>query len=364
MNTKYFDTLKDIYSSSTIKTIITDEEFKVIWTNDSEIEELILQKSALCIFEFGTKIPTSSSIFSGMLDGIPYAYNVILYNNDEQKFFIIEIMSRDVISDHYNGVTFEAYYLKAAEIRQAVFEISNAALNIYDIFESTECYNEISLLNVQMRGCYKILSDFSSIPEIGKYHDNAMESKIFNLSEFISKMQTAFQKILSKSENVITFETEEDLYIEANIDSLTHALVDAILYIIHQSEKLPLINITVKKISDDIMINISNNGYYIEADGHQEYNEDYLNKYCNKSKGSSFDIEMYVIKQFCKRFNGRLYLSSGIKGQRSIGIRLPQANGKDMINQQELTTKFTEYFSNRFSPVYIALADVFGFDFF
>lgn len=367
LDNNYYDALKDIYSCSAIKTIITDENFNICWINDAESEELFVNKSALCVFEAGTKIPTSSGTYSGTLNNIPYNYNVLLCNKNNQRFTVIELISTDMIFDTLKIPSIMNFYTNFdATIRQAVFGISSSASNIYDILEATESYNEVGIVNMQMRDCYKILKAIMNPNETLKYIYNVMDIKVCNLSKFMAEVQSTIDKILIEKRTCIIIEAEEDLYINVDEDRFTYILVNTILHIISHTEGVPFIKVIAKKVAGDILVSISNGDYNrdIISEDFYSYAQVNSNMLINNPYVSSAP-DLYLIKLFCNRFDGKLYVVSGNPGENAVGIRLPSASEEDILScQQELKSESAKYNLNKFSPFHIGLANVYNYDFF
>lgn len=360
-----FNVLKSIYSSSKSKTVICDKDFIIRWINDERLLSRMESKSALALFQPGSEIPFASGSYTGMLNGKPYRYNVIRSEYDGEAVFILEILSEDAMMEFLTipeVMNFVAGF--DANIRQAVFGIASASSTLYDVLEATESYNEISVVNTQVRACYKILKSVMLPNEILKYVYDVMEVRVIHLSRFLSDTQEVFDRILGEKKSCITLEAEENLYVRADEERMQYMLIDAILYIIKHTEGIPSIQIHAKVLAEDILLSVSNGTCTSEDVPPEFVAYTQQNSAFQGESSCGTDADLYITNLFCRRFNGNIYTSLTGRFENAIGIRLPAAKESDFLPGESLKTEFKKYASDRFSPFYIGLADIFNFNFY
>ena len=365
MNDSYFAMLKDIYSSSDVITVLADQDFKVQWINDEALFQQNFQKSALCFFEEGASIPAASGEYSGVCNGVMYSYNVILYRHTEQTLFIIEMNHQDTVMEALRNPTVIRYLSDVdAGIRQAVFSISGSASNLFDVLEATESYNEIGLVNTQMRECYKILKAIQLPNEILKYVYDVMDTKVIELSGFLDGIQETFLRILQDRRACLSVEFEKELFVRADEERLRYMLLDMILYIIKHSQGCPCAVVSAKRVAKDILISVTPGDYIPEVSA------PWMPAYSQGAgrMGAAFadtqDTDLYIIRKFCDRFDAKMYVVSGKDGGTAIGVRLPFAEKYEDPPGGHLQSGLGKYQADKFSPFHIGLADIYNFNFF
>lgn len=361
MNTDYFKFLRDIYSSSKLKTFFADENLNIFWANSPELEIAFKGKSALTLFEEETPLPLRPGFYTCSREGVSCCFNVIAHEGDP-KIFIIETVSENTVLDLIKIKPVMDYYSNIeAKIRQSVFGISNAAGLLYETLEATESYNEIEMVNLQMRDCYRILKAIKDVNEISKYVYGVSNRKIFNVSLTLEEAKRNFDSILGSKKSCIRMEIEQDLFVDADEERFINCLLEIMLHVIKNSEGIPSIRIIAKKVAGDVLIAVTGGNCEIA-----EISE----KYCafggrGDYPSGYFSLDLYLIKLFCQTFDAKLYVVSGEGMENTIGLRMHgiHKNQAEKIST-ELKTESKDYSENKFSPYHINFADVYNYNFF
>ncbi len=361
MNTDYFEFLKGIYSSSKLKTFFADENLDIFWANSPELEMAFKGKNALVLFGEETPLPLRSGFYTCSREGVSCCFNVIAHEG-EPKIFIIETVSENTVLDLVKIKPVMDYYSNIeAKIRQSVFGISNAAGLLYETLEATESYNEIEMVNLQMRDCYRILKAIKDVNEISKYVYGLSNKRLLNLSLVLEEAKRNFESILGAKKSCIRIEIEQDLFVEADEERFVNCLLEMMLHVIKNSEGIPSISVVAKKVAKDVLVAVTG--------GRCEF-ADIPEKYCayggkGEFNGNSLSLDLYLIRLFCQTFDAKLYVVSGEGMENTMGLRMHGVSkSKAEKNSNEFKTEGKDYREDKFSPYHINFADIYNYNFF
>lgn len=346
--------LKKIYASSAVPVAIADKSFNALWFSDEKFAESFSGGTLLSAFGADFKIPENSTLCIGTVGGIPYRYNVLKCGD----LFVVEFSARDAIRDFMEIPLIQDYIVNsAAQVRQSVSSICTQGRKLFEILEDTENYDEIRSLNIQMGNCYKLLKKELFAGEILKYIYPDIDEKIVDLSAFLGESLRLHQSILGQKKDEIEITCEPDLKISCDRERLNMALLNGELFVIaHRDRRF---RIDARRTGNDILIVISNEAPVAELRSEEIFSKVY--EYHSGGRAESEGLSLYILKLFCNRFGGKLYIHYSNGGGVTLGIRLPAS---DDIPELELSSDQRIYREDKFSPVHIALGDIYEYPFF
>lgn len=346
--------LKMLYSSSAVPVAIADENFRVLWCSEEKLSGSFSDGTLFSVFEPGFEIPKSSAVCTGTVGGIPYRYNVLKCGD----LFVVEFLSRDAIRDFMAFPAVQDYILNSsAQVRESVSSICIQAKSIFDVLEATENYDCMKSLNIQMGNCYKILKKSMFSGEALKYFYPEINEKVIDLTAFLEESLRKHREILGRNKDEIEIISEPGLKISCDRERLNMALLNAELFVISRRGRKFRVN--AQRMGSEILIGISN-----EASAEEPHREELFStvyEYRQGGMAESEGLSLYILKLFCQRFGGRIYLRYSRNGGVTLGIRLPAS---DEIPELELSSDQKIYRDDKFSPAHIALADVYEYPFF
>lgn len=347
------ETLKMLYSSCEIPVAIADEAFNILWYNKEKLPAYFSDGTLLPAFAPDFKIPRNSAVCAGTVGGIPYKYNVLKLGN----LFVVEFISRDIVRDFVEIPAIQDYMMNSeAQVRHSVSAICAQARNIFDVLEDTENYETIKSLNIQMGNCYKILKKEMFAGEVRKYSCEISDS-VIDLTAFLEESLVQHRKIMGKNKDSVLITAENGLKIRCNKDRLNMALLNAELFVINRRDGRFSVN--ARRIGDEILIGISNEVRLPELMKEDLFST--VHEFRRDGKGESEGLSLYILKLFCNRFGGKIYLRYSRDGGVTLGITLPAS---DDIPDLELSSEQKIYREDKFSPVNIALGDIYEYPFF
>ena len=336
------DFISNLYSETLLPVLITDENLKVIWSNDNSLLEELSNTDLSEIFVFDSQ--ESSSLLSVKIN--EEIQNVSIFNvkeNDKTEGYIIKFLSvydskRFFVNERY----LNSLMLFFSMLRNNISGIVSISAMLQSSLEEKEMYDELGYLNIQMNYCYKILAETVNSSEMSRYFSN-----IFNIY------------IIRDPNLSITCKCEDDVFI--NIDSdrflvaIMNIIINSIQYNISEHKE---IKVTLKKSDAYASISISDNGIGISKDIIDELleiideNDIIVDQSIKTGKGYANGYD--VISKFCKAFGCKILISSKEDEGTTVMLRIPLA-----INDsypEHLQSETADYLINRFSNVYLLVS--------
>lgn len=348
------EALKMLYSSSAVPVAIADKDFHILWLSDEKLSAGFSDGTLLSAFGADFKIPEKSALCTGTVGGIPYRYNVLRCGD----LYVVEFSTQDAIRDFMGIPLIQDYVLNsAAQVRESVSSICTQGRKLFEILEDTENYDDIRSLNIQMGNCYKLLKKELFAGEVLKYIYPDIDEKVVDLTAFLQESLRIHQSILGKNRDEIEIVCEPNLKISCDRERLNMALLNGELFVIaHRDRRF---RIDAKRLGNEILIGISNEAPTAEPGGEGIFSKVY--EYHCGGRAESEGLSLYILKLFCNRFGGKLYIHYSKGGGVTLGIRLPAS---DDIPEPVLHSERKLYHEDKFSPVHIALGDIYEYPFF
>ncbi|MEG0614858.1 MAG: hypothetical protein RR540_03805 [Oscillospiraceae bacterium] len=356
MNNAFFEFLKEFCDLSTNNCLIADKDFRIIYTNDTAANSELLGQNALMFFAADEKIPTENGFVSGMLSSYPYIYKIVIFHKEED-YYLVDLLTTNAFTCFFKLEAFKNFYSTLnAQLRQSIFGIVNSASVLVETLDAEECYNEIQYLNILMGNCYRIL-DCTVLSSETIHYIEGVSNATFNLSDYFHNFEEIFQQVYPRSKSDLEFYVEDNLFINAEEERLTYAIVNAIAFLCKKNPKNPAVSVDVKNVAGEILIHVHAKTNFAETKEHilsQVFT--YGNEEINEN------LSLYILKRFTDEYGGKLYLRRGSNGDCSIGIRLPLS--KDKKTSTDFKSKMDSYGDNRFSPIHIGFAEIFNIEYF
>ncbi len=353
------DFISNLYSETLLPVLITDENLKVIWSNDNSLLQRFGNTDLSEIFVFDSQ--ESSSLLSVKIN--EEIQNVSIFNvkeNDKTEGYIIKFLSvydskRFFVNERY----LNSLMLFFSMLRNNISGIVSISAMLQSSLEEKEMYDELGYLNIQMNYCYKILAETVNSSEMSRYFSNIFNIKKLDLGQYLTKITDYAVNIIRDPNLSITCKCEDDVFI--NIDSdrflvaIMNIIINSIQYNISEHKE---IKVTLKKSDAYASISISDNGIGISKDIIDELleiideNDIIVDQSIKTGKGYANGYD--VISKFCKAFGCKILISSKEDEGTTVMLRIPLA-----INDsypEHLQSETADYLINRFSNVYLLVS--------
>lgn len=340
-----------IYANSRVEVLATDKEFNTLWTNGKSYQEGF---SALSLF--GGITPSASGLYTGIQDGIPFQYNVIMVDADDVAC-IIELTNRNFVSDFYAIDSIRSRREEViANIRNYIHNISSSINFISEALENEGSYLEMPYLDAQIKGCYNILRAMSFEEELICYAEGQTDGTVIDLHDYFDTISACLKDIAGLKSEYISITCDENICVFVNEERLTKMLLSIIVLEMKYIGTSPASCIIVRKRGNEALINIVS-GKVDEQCATARRIDDY-GIYDHKDPVSE-KLDLMLLRLFCEKYNGHYIIGSGAEGNNyTVGITLPiTEKSRDNILRSERTKVFTD---DKFSPMRVALSEALG----
>lgn len=351
---QYLSLLESVYEKAALPVFIANSCGKVLWSNGAAFP----CDNLSVLFDDGI-FPAESGIYSGLRGGSSsccYRYHLLECESDNENYTVLEVMSLDVLSDLFKlDVVRDGWTNYAAVLRQAAQSIYNEGTTLYAVLDEAQYFEEMDCLNVQMGDCYKILKANLPIGEIMKYSFNIMAEKAVMLAAFLRKFSDTMKRELGCAVRV----SADAVAVYVDEERLTYAIINGLMLLTEDYEgagKKPSISLHASEVSGDVLLSICIDATEDVRNYEKIFSPIY--RLGDDSTANFANPNAYALLLFCKRFGGVLYRN----GNTSIGIRLPKTDREGELGN--LHSHARTYDVDRFSPLYVAFANMFGVKFF
>ncbi len=359
MDNSKLNLISNLYSDTLLPVLITDENLKVIWSNDSSLLEKLGNTDLSEIFIFDNE--ESSLTLSVKIN--KEIHNVGIFNvkeNNKTEGYVIKFLSvYDSKRLFCNERYLNSQMLFFSMLRNNISGIVSISSMLQSSLESKEMYDELGYLNIQMNYCYKILAETVNPSEMSKYFLNIFNIKKLDLGQYLTKITDYVINIIRDPNINITCKCEDNVFINIDSDRFLVAIMNIIINSIQYNiSELKEIKVSLKKSDEYASISISDNGIGIPKDVIEqmlkiiENNDIIVDQSIKTGKGYAGGYD--VISKFCKAFGGKILISSKEDEGTTVMLRIPLANNDSY--PEHLQSETSDYLINRFSNVYLLVS--------
>lgn len=353
-------------SPSQALTIITNENYTVLKASQPVFFKAFDGKSIREHISFPLEHDhTQQLITKARMNNVNYSVNILpLFSNGEISGYHISFFTlKDIHSLHINDDYSNSVFEDQANIRTQVSSIYSSAVVLHDCLEKNELYDEIKYLNQQVDSCCKILAASQNNNELAKYYLGIFNIVRIDIGKFTKNILTFVSGYVRQDNVSLECIADDNIFVNVDVERYVVMLFNLIVNgIAYNLEEKKIISISVKQQGNNAIISVVDNGSGMSAyQKSKVLNTDVL--YDNQlSSDQKSGYGFYTIKEFCKAFNGSLILSSKENCGTTVSIRLPVCDSEGITEYAQ--SKTSDYLSNRFSPVYIALSKIIQIKFF
>ncbi len=382
LNIDKLDSLKSIYSDLNNSAIICDNDYNIIWINNftkkylseilnkknlkkafpiynyEKITEKILEKKTCETKEISFNFSNISLEFIPIIDNFEIQGTIVFIKSSDPFFSMPFSLDIDRIISAVSG-----------QFRSPLFSIFNLLAPLSRRLEEYELYDDIEYINHIARNCYKMIKSTVNLSEYFKISDSSNEKngnnlnfKRLNINKYLEDLCKSIQIILTSSNINLEYTMTREIII-TNIDPERFSI--AFLNIISNScvytSPGNTIHVSLERIRTDAVITISDNGVGISKERLNKVFEPYYSYNPNFiSESMHTGLGLTIVKKIIEAHNGSYFLNSVENKGTSIAIKFPINDDIDVMPYLESNT--ANYIANKFSPLYIFLADLCDFN--
>lgn len=407
MKNQKIEVLKDIYENINSPIIICDNKYNILWVNQFGINNTAGISTNLNLTKlfpvFNLNINTQD-----LKKGIPCETSIIQFGFTSISLYLTPIINNKTLSEpiqplskldqnyQFNDNTnlntnvrsdieFIVVFIKihnkgnqvpidleiskvissiTTQFRSPLFSIFNMLTPISRKMEEQEQYSDLEYIRHIAKNCYKLIKSTVNLSEYFKLQDNnnfKLDFKRVNLNKFLKDLCKSIQIILTASQIELEYNIT-DISINTNIDTdkFSIAFLNVIANSCTFSSKHSVINVSLDYSNTDAIITVSDNGSGIESKHITEIFKPYFSFNHDSSIPNGIGLGLTIVKKVVDAHKGSYIVESNPNKGTTIVLRFP-------IIEDDNTTPYLEsntanYIANKFSPLYIYLADLCDFN--
>ena len=356
--------IKEFFSNCDSHVIAVDENHKMVWANHkafaknvnlSEINDIIVrnQEKAYC----------NDMIIPFKVLNENYTISVTsVYEKKVRCGFVLRFISSNDLLESTINKNVSAHQLDYfSDIRLQLSGLISTITLLAARLEEKEMYDEFKLLNNQINHCYRILSLILNPSEVAKYAYAIHNYVCLNASEFLKDICDYMSNIIRYEAVHFEYHYDKDVFIDVDADRFLMVILNIVQNSIKNniSEEVK-ISISLKKANGSAYLSITDNGMGISnsemEDIFSNSNYNILQRADDKKESKAGGYGFRIIKMFCDTFNANYNILTKENEGSTILLRIPLA--QDNKYPQYMKAKTSDYLTNRFSNIYVAMSKI------
>lgn len=374
---------KSIYDNINSSNLICDLNYNIIWVNNFTLKNfpnICVGKNIKDIFP----IYDFDKIYDMLSNGFPCETNDMHLNfyslsllftpileSENLSSILVTLKSSENIDNLYSIEVDRVIASVAGQFRSPLFSVFNLLAPLSRRLEEYELYEDIDYIKHIAKNCYKMikstvnLSEYFKLSNINLYKLNF---KKVNMNKFLGDLCKSIQ-IMFTSSNDIRLEysiTSENLIINMDTEKFSIAFFNIIANSCTYTSPGNVIKVSLEKINDNAIISISDSGVGIHRENLYKSFEPYFSydPSTNNFNSSGIGLGLTIVKKVVESHNGSYILDSVHNKGTNLVIKLPIDNNYDIYDTPCVESNTANYIANKFSPLYIFLADLCDFNLF
>lgn len=354
MKTVMIETIKKIYSCTSTKAAVFDQNVNIMWSNDNGLFAHTENTSFYTpdihsigvIGTVGIKgIKSEEQMLMRTEQSVVPVKVVPLFEQNLPIGFIVEsvdvLTAISKLNSSYSAIGLNKYISLVREISSAVAFSSELLKNE---LERAEQYDLANNANSLSESSYKAMSSIANLEELINYSSNDFNIQTASLSEFVENTIHAIIPKVSQNSIKIRYDIEEDITAKLDFERLLRVILNlvsnAIIYNISEEKD---IYIKLSNIGESAALSVTDNGVGIDSDTAKllfvPFSSSDMTKY-NEGLG------LTIVKLFCDRFSSSLTYTTKKNEGTTFTLRIPTC--KPTTN---LKAPISGYLFERYSPV-------------
>lgn len=169
----------------------------------------------------------------------------------------------------------------------------------------------------------KLTNDLLYLAQVG-FSDTTMSFSEFNLSEAVENVIITMEAVIFENNISLHYEIEPDLVTYGNNEQIKQVVIILLDNALKYTTEKGLVNITLKKRYNNIILKVSNTGEGITED-HLEriFDRFYRTDKSRVRKHGSYGLGLAIAKAIVDQHKGKIYAKSVLKEKTTFYIELP-----------------------------------------
>ncbi len=370
MEKNKLEILLNLFSASSDKVAIVDENLKVLWSNDKDMSET-LNRTEFIEFSVDEGIDCVEYVDDdySLIAEFPIKSEKVLKYESEQFVCSVNVLPvfQDEKREKLEGyvMTFHSFFEEMKKHINSPFAVilkkyfrtfrntaSEVVFNTGLIDQRLEDLEEYDLIDKNAninKVLNNVLSSCANFEEVFIYGANDFNIVLANASEFITDLMHFVEHAARKIGVQVSYKINEDIYLKLDYSRFMVAIMNLISNGIkyNLSDKKKII-VEFYELDDYAYFIVTDNGIGISNDRAYKIFEPFSNV---KKSGLRESLGLSIVKKFVDKFGGGITYKTDTSGTSFI-LKLPCA---DDIDVNEVNLPNTDYFKGTYSPIDIFL---------
>lgn len=366
-DSKHLTILTQAFQNSSVPTALYQNDFTLLYTNDIATERYpVLQESeGLFAYLPGLTPETlqqklkEQSFYRFSLSGLPFSGTTLEFSKYEWEkgglIWAVRFLQENQASFSSSEQVQTMISTFSSQLRSPLSIIFSILGPLYRSLEDVQDYTGIEYLNHISKNCYKMLRTTSNITELTRYANGIAELELTygDLSAFTQELCDASALLIRSYGIPLHCKVEAGIFTTFDSKKLTLVLLNLILNSCLYTRDFNEITVTLERREEDVLFTVADKGAGIPAQYLSEVFEPYFSYHPDES--ASTGIGLTLVKYIITQHGGTVALSSTEFEGTKLAFTLPLRgdNGHDYFQSST-----TDYLLDRFSPLYVNLADI------
>lgn len=366
------DSLRELYQNATFGCFYCDEAFQTVWRNPfTENNPLFRRISDLAFIlpeEDFSKLKTELQkgnitdfpVATDLLSTVSLRFQPFLEKGSLCGVFVI------IEKKEHNPASSQKYYEYISGVtssyRTTLFSIFNRLSLLGQTLETREMYSELDDINQIVYQCYRILRTTMNLSSyfLLKTGDDVLHLKQVNINRYMEHLLTSVQMRLRFSEINFSFELDSE-QVNTLIDPdkfdtmMLNLLLNSCLYTSPGNE----IKVSMKKVQNSFILTVLDKGAGIPQEQLSQVFEPFYTYDVNEDGSNGMGIGLKLVDMIARAHGGSCVINSMPNQGTSISLNFPIEPPSADCNL--LSASLPDYVSNKFSPLYVFLGEVSGY---
>ena len=356
--------VEQLYQNSCSPIFLFDEKTQLLWNNDAA--ELTVDRGKIDKLHQLCFTPDLTAAGENLLRGISCQVNgnpiqglgpVTLIPVGERHEMILALLTQKP-ADWNPPRLHDIISNVAAQYREPVFAIHNMLAPIKKELERYDCHDSFVYVDRIAQKCYETMRATTNLANYFLYHslDVAVRKKRVDIHRFIEDMCLDIRQLVKRAGIVFDYQLcGAPVISEIDPDKLANAIyclvANSCLYTSPGNE----IVIRLLKANDDYIITVADKGVGIPPEVQPHIFEPFYSYDPNGSLASGVGLGLTIVQRVVEMHQGSCMVTSELNRGTTVALRIPiQDNPGASIAE----CSFGGGIMNRFSPLYLHLADI------
>lgn len=328
--TSIIESVKMIYSNSSKKIALCDDDLNIIWKNS----ELVPDKINKMNFHIANNKPIS----------LPLEHTEICEYSDLQKTYAVNIdplMENDTvigyIVEFYNSMDIEMLYDSSELLKYKNNFLGNIRTSLGSILTAVNknqanlgqiLDDDIEIFNSNIKNSIaRAFSSTANYQEISKYNKKYYVSKVIDVGFVVSDLIDNFHDCFERNNFKLKCNVKPNVFAKVNTERLIAVMCNLIInaYMYNPKDNKEC-TVAVEEKDDDVMISVTDNGGTMTKEKFDKFSEPF-SKFENYSNHESLGLA--TVNLFAETYNGKVTLDVKKDEYTKISLYFKKGNISD-----------------------------------